>query len=73
MGDADMGDGDAMAKDDDAASDAGSEDLEAESSGSDDEDDEGDEGAEEADEDMEMGEGHAGATATHAETEVMAH
>lgn len=56
---------DVAAKEDDEASDAGSEDLEAESSGSEDEEDEEDEGEGEgeaegpADEDMEMGEGEA--------------
>lgn len=74
MGDGDMEvDVDAAGKEDDAASDAGSEDLEAESSGSDEEDDDegAEEGAEEAvDEDMEMGEGHAAAPAN---PEVMAH
>jgi histone chaperone ASF1 len=71
-----MGDVDAVvAKEEDAASDAGSEDLEAESSGSEDEEEEelaeGENG--EADEDMEMGEPSSQAPTHPPGTELMAH
>lgn len=68
-------------KDDDAVSETGSEDLEAESSDEDDEEDEEDAGEGEGDEDVEMGDDKPGAetngtNAAHAvpaKQEVMAH
>lgn len=70
-------------KDDDAVSETGSEDLEAESSDEDDEEDEEEGGEGEGDDDVEMGEGEEkpaadthgtnGAHAVPAKQEVMAH
>ena len=71
-GDADMGGTDqphAAPKEDDEASEAGSEDLEADSSDDDDDDeDEEEAGGNEGDEDMEMGDGEEKPAATNGET-----